>query len=97
MVAEATIRAADRTIAAMAAAMTATVREIQAADAPAATIATMAAAPMANIPAATRSAASWRREVISNGRYGLFDRQGRQVVGRAANRLDFERMDAARR
>ncbi|MBL0935263.1 MAG: hypothetical protein IBJ07_10975 [Rhizobiaceae bacterium] len=37
------------------------------------------------------------REVISNGRYGLFDRQGRQVVGRAANRLDFERMDAARR
>lgn len=37
------------------------------------------------------------REVISNGRYRLFDRQGRQVVGRAANRLDFERMDAARR
>lgn len=37
------------------------------------------------------------REVISNGRYGLFDRHGRQVVGRAANRLDFERMDAARR
>lgn len=37
------------------------------------------------------------REVIANGRYRLFDRQGRQVVGRAANRLDFERMDAARR
>lgn len=37
------------------------------------------------------------REVIAKGRYSLFDSQGRQVVGRAANALDFQRIEAARR